>query len=138
MIMNSEDLQNLAYAVNQIIHNFGAVAVVGGAAGALAWRETKVQRKLAWVVLLGWMTQAASGATFGAISFAYYGKFPDIHGIAVAALVVKVVCAILGFSLAVRLLFAQVSEGSIRHAWIVLCGLGALALSSAAVLRLFS
>lgn len=136
--MRSEDAQNLAYAATQIFHNFGAVAVVGGAACAIAWRNTEVQRKLAWVVLAGWITQAASGATFGAISFAYYGKFPDIHGIAIDALIVKVVCAIMGSTLAARLLFAHPSERSRRYAWIALCGLGALALSSAAVLRWFS
>lgn len=132
------DSQNLAYAITQIVHNFGAVAVVGGAACALAWRDDKAQRRLAWLVLIGWLTQAASGATFGAISFAHYGKFPDIHGIAVAALVVKVVCAALGFTLAARQLFVQLSEVSHRYSWLALCGLGALALSSAAVLRWFS
>jgi hypothetical protein len=136
--MRSEDLQNLAYAATQIVHNFGAVAVMGGAACALAWREAKAQRGLAWVVLAGWMAQAASGTTFGAISFAFYGKFPDIHGIAIAALVVKVICAVSGFSLTVRQLFAHLSEESSRLAWFALCWLGALALSSAAVLRWFS
>jgi hypothetical protein len=132
------DSQNLAYAITQIVHNFGAVAVVGGAVCALAWREAEVQRRLAWLVLTGWLVQAASGATFGAISFYYYAKFPDIHGIAVAALIVKVVCAALGFSLAARQLFAHLSEASRRNSWLALCGLGALALSSAAALRWFS
>jgi hypothetical protein len=132
------DWQNLAYAATQIVHNFGAVAVVGGAACALAWREAAVQRRLAWIVLIGWATQAASGATFGAISFYHYGKFPDIHGIAVVALVVKMACAALGFTLAAWLLFAHPPAATSRHAWLALCGLGALALSSAAVLRWFS
>ncbi|MDO8463705.1 MAG: hypothetical protein Q7S46_00405 [Gallionella sp.] len=132
------DWQNLAYAATQIVHNFGAVAVVGGAACALAWREPTVQRRLAWIVLIGWATQGASGATFGAISFYHYGKFPDIHGIAVIALGVKMVCAALGFTLAAWQLFAHPSAASGRHAWIALFVLGALALSSAAVLRWFS
>ena len=132
------DWQNFSYAVTQIIHNFGAVAVVGGAACALAWRDAAVQRRLAWLVLIGWATQAASGATFGAISFYHYGKFPDIHGIAVAALGVKMACAALGFILAAWLLFAHPSTSSSRRAWIALFVLGALALSSAAVLRWFS
>ena len=132
------DWQNLAYAATQIVHNFGAVAVVGGAACALAWRDATVQRRLAWIVLIGWATQAASGATFGAISFYHYGKFPDIHGIAVAALGIKMACAALGFALAAWQLFAHPSAAASRQAWLVLCGLGALALSSAAVLRWFS
>lgn len=136
--MTSEDIQNLAYAVTQIVHNFGAVTVVGGAACALAWRDAEAQRKLAWIVMTGWMIQAVSGATFGAISFAYYGKFPDIHGIAVAALVLKVICAVFGFSLAAWQVFFHPAETFRRNSWLVLCGLGVVALSSAAVLRWFS
>lgn len=132
------DSQNLGYAATQIVHNFGAVAVVGGAACALAWRDSEVQRKLTWIVLIGWATQAASGATFGAISYYYYGKFPDIHGAAMAALLVKMFCAALGFTLAAQQLFLPVPAISRRHAWLVLFALGALALSSAAVLRWFS
>lgn len=138
MIMTNEDLQNLAYATTQIVHNFGAVTVVGGAFCALAWDKADVQRRLAWGVLAGWMVQAASGATFGAISFAFYGKFPDIHGIAIIALVVKIVCAATGFSLAAWQLFGHLSKRYSRFVWIALCALGVLALSSAAVLRWFS
>lgn len=132
------DSQNLGYAATQIIHNFGAVAVVGGAACALAWRDAEVQRRLAWIVLIGWATQAASGATFGAISYYHYGKFPDIHGAAMVALFVKMSCAALGFTLAARQFFFHPTEASSRYVWYTLFGLGALALSSAAVLRWFS
>ncbi len=132
------DRQNLAYAATQIVHNFGAVAVVGGAACALAWRDAGVQRRLAWAVLAGWCVQAVSGATFGAISYFNYGKLPDIHGIAVAALGVKIACAALGFSVTVWQLFIHPPLASSRDAWLVLFTLGALALSSAAVLRWFS
>ncbi|MFZ5523485.1 MAG: hypothetical protein ACOY9D_05295 [Pseudomonadota bacterium] len=132
------DIQNLAYAITQIVHNFGAVTVVGGAVFALVWRDVELQRRLAWMMLAGWLIQAVSGATFGAISYYYYAKFPDIFGIAIAALLVKVICAALGISLAGWLLLAQLSESSRRYAWLVLCILGVLALSSAAVLRWFS
>ena len=132
------DIQNLAYAITQIVHNFGAVTVVGGAVFALVWRDVEQQRRLAWMVLAGWLIQAVSGATFGAISYYYYAKFPDIFGIAIVALLVKVICAALGISLAGWLLLAQLSESSRRYAWLVLCILGMLALSSAAVLRWFS
>jgi len=114
------------------------VTVVGGAVYALLRREAELQRKLAWIVLAGWMIQAFSGATFGAISYYYYAKFPDLFGIAVVALIVKVVCAGLGFTLAGWQLIAHRTEVSRRYAWITLCGLGVLALSSAAVLRWFS
>lgn len=132
------DTQSLAYAAAQIVHNFGAVAVVGGAVCALVWREAAGQRRLARLVLAGWLVQAVSGASFGAISYYYYAKFPDIHGIAVAALVVKVICAVLGSALAAWQLRSRVAETSRRYSWLALCGLGLLALSSAAVLRWFS
>lgn len=131
------DLQNLAYAVTQIVHNFGAVTVTGGALCALR-SESHVQRRLAWLVLLGWGAQAASGATFGAVSYYYYSKFPDIHGIAVAALVVKMACAALGFLLAALYLRAAWNDAARRRAWRALTGLAAIALSSAAFLRWFS
>jgi len=132
------DIQNLAYAITQIVHNFGAVTVVSGAVFALLWRATKVQRRLARLVLAGWLVQAVSGATFGAISYYYYAQFPDLTGIAVAALVLKVVCAALGIFLTAWQLLAQSSDSSRRYSWLALCFLGILALSSAAVLRWFS
>jgi len=132
------DFQNLAYAITQIAHNFGAVTVVGGAVFALVRREVEQQHRLAWIVLAGWLVQAVSGATFGAISYYYYAKFPDLFGVAVVALIVKVICAVLGIALAGWKLIAQDTEASRRYSWIILCGLGALALSSAAVLRWFS
>ena len=132
------DSQNLAYAITQIAHNFGAVTVVGGAVVALVWREAAVQRKLAWMVLAGWLVQAVSGATFGAISYYFYAKFPDIHSIALAALKVKVACAALRFFLAAWQLKAKPSEVVGRYVWLALCGMGVLALSSAAILRWFS
>lgn len=135
-------LQDTLYALTQVAHNFGAVAVTGGAIFS-RWpvqQAPTVQRPLLWLVLLGWALQAASGATLGAISWAFYGKFPDIHGIALAALAIKMACAATGFVLAaVALKYAA--------AWPAQCqatlgyGLMALAvtaLSAAAFLRWFA
>ncbi len=132
------DWQDLGYAATQIVHNFGAVAVVGGSFCALASRDEKVTRTLAWIVLFGWAIQAVSGATFGAISFYNYGRFPDISRIATVALAIKMTCAALGFSVAAWLLFLRPSSAIQQRGWVAMCGLGALALSSAAVLRWFS
>lgn len=132
------DTQNLAYAITQIVHNFGAVTVVGGAVFALMWCESEVQRRLSFMVLSGWLVQALSGATFGAISYYYYAKFPDIHGVAVIALFIKIGCAALGTSLNLWQLFARPAGIVGRYFWLALCGLGVLALCSAAVLRWFS
>lgn len=136
------DLQNLSYAAVQVVHNFGAATVVGSplAALTLAREHLDMQRKLAWLVLAGWVAQLASGAGFGAVSFYNYGKFPDLHGIAVAALAIKVACA----GLALFLLLAMIRTGANwtgkgRHrAWHALTGLGATALTAAAFLRWFS
>ena len=134
------DMQNLAYAVTQIVHNFGAVAVVGSAACAL-WPGCATMRKsLAWIMLAGWAVQAASGAAFGGISWLYYGNFPDIHGVAIAALLVKVTCAAAGFILAAVYLYKEAtwSEPAQQNIWRVLVVLAVTALSAAAFLRWFS
>lgn len=126
----------------QVAHNFGAAAVVGGAAFMLfmAPQPVPLQRKFAWLVGIGWGTQALSGMAFGAISLYYYGAFPDIHGVAIAALVTKMLCAVSG--LAVVMLYLRYAGGWAdrqRHiAWEILFALGATALTAAAFLRWLS
>lgn len=135
------DIQNLGYALTQVVHNFGAAAVVGGAVASL-WLAPRqeLDRSLAWLVCSGWAAQIASGAAFGAISFYYYGKFPDIGGLAIAALAIKVACAISGFSLAALYLLRAASWTATlrRRVWLMLAGLSATALTAAAFLRWFS
>ena len=136
------DMQNLLYAVIQVAHNFGAVAVVGG---SLLGRwpfvlEVQRRRPLAWLVLSGWAVQAISGASFGAVSIAYYGQPPDIHGIAVVALLVKIACAVTGFAVAALWLRYAAGWHELRRegSWRVLMVLGVTALTAAAFLRWFS
>lgn len=136
------DPQNLAYALVQVAHNFGAAAVIGGAAGAffLLRGGTESPRRLAWLVVAGWALQAVSGAGFGAVSYAWYGRFPDLHGIAVIALAIKMLCVAAGFTVAVvylRLAGGWSAAGR-RAAWGGLLVLAAIALSAAAFLRWFS
>jgi hypothetical protein len=135
------DFQNLGYALTQVVHNFGASAVVGGAFASL-WLAPRpeLDRCLAWLVCLGWAAQIASGAAFGAISFYYYGKFPDIGGVAIAALAVKLACAASGISLATLYLLRSASwtVALRRRVWFMLAGLSATALTAAAFLRWFS
>lgn len=135
-------LQDLLYALTQVVHNLGAVAVTGGAILA-RWpvqQGPSVQRPLAWLVLLGWALQAASGATLGAISWAFYGRFPDLHGVALAALLLKMACAATGFVLAaVYLKYASAWTLQRQVAvWRGLVALALAALSAAAFLRWFS
>lgn len=136
------DLQDLGYAIVQTAHNFGAVAVVGGAASMvyMAPQPVLLQRKFAWLVGLGWGTQALSGLIFGAISYHFYGKLPDIHGIAVAALSVKMICAAFGLALvALHFRYAGSWAGARSHVvWKMLLMLGATALTAAAFMRWFS
>ena len=134
--------ENLAYALVQLIHNFGAVSVVGGSVAAL-WPSAQglaAQRGLAWLLLAGWAAQAISGALFGVVSVLYYGQPPDIHGVAVAALVVKVACAVAGFLCAAGFLrFARHwSEAARRRCCRALAAFGAIALAAAAFLRWYS
>lgn len=134
--------ENLAYAFTQIVHNFGAVAVVGGA-GAALWPPPAAKdrnRALAGLVAAGWAMQFASGAAFGGISYYAYGRLPDIHGAALGALYLKIACAAAGLVLAMRLgaRAALWDEARLRRAWRALMALGATALAAAAFLRWLS
>lgn len=135
------DFQNLGYALTQVVHNFGASAVVGAAVAAL-WLGPSPQPKktIAWLVLSGWVAQIASGSVFGAISFYYYGQFPDISVVAMVALAIKVACAVSGIALSsIYLMQAANRPEAWRHGiWLALTALGTTALIAAAFLRWFS
>jgi len=134
--------ENLAYALTQLLHNFGAVVVLGGAALALMTAAMPAERevRLALMVALGWTVQMATGVTFGAVSLHFYGRLPDLHDVAVTALTIKIACAVLGLALSVAVLTnaAQWSSAARRRSWRALAALGAAALAAAAFLRWYS
>jgi hypothetical protein len=133
--------ENLAYALIQVVHNFGAAAVLGGAVFAL-WPTSRLEygRTFAWLILLAWGAQIASGIGFGLTSLYYYGAPPDLGDVAMAALGVKVAAAIGGFWLAAGYLLRgrDWSRPRVRRTFQSLAGLAALALTAAAFLRWFS
>jgi hypothetical protein len=119
------------------------VSVVGTPIATLRFgpQRPELRRTLAWLVLFGWGAQIASGVGFGTVSYVNYGQFPDIHGLAIAALGVKVVCASLALLLAVAYLSpigAAWSERACQRAWRALAGFGVVAITAAAFLRWFS
>lgn len=136
------DPQNLAYALVQVAHNFGAVAVLGGALVGVARQEggRVPARGLGWLVLFGWAVQAGSGAGFGAVSWLAYGRLPDLHAIAAGALALKLACATGGFVLAALWLrFGRGwTQATWRRTWGALAALAATALTAAAFLRWFA
>ena len=137
------DTQDLGYALTQVLHNLGAVSVTGGAAAARGLKLAATQagqRTLAMLVLAGWAAQGASGVGFGAVSYASYGHFPDIHGIAIGALVLKMACTAAGFSLAALYLAREAgwSAPGRQRAWTIELLLALTALGAAAFLRWFS
>ncbi len=133
-------MENLSYAIVQVVHNFGAVAVMGGATFALYPGTAALHRKLAWLVGFGWITQAMSGMSFAAVSYHYYGKLPDIHDIAMTALLIKMLCAVFGVSIVIIYLrySTNLTIERRRLAWQLLTALGMTALTAAAFLRWFS
>jgi hypothetical protein len=135
-------VQNLIYALIQVIHNFGAVTVVGTAASAL-WLvrgNAAVQHRLALLLAMAWAVQAASGSLFGITTFYFEGHLPDIHGIAVDALLIKIICALVGFIVAVT--YVKLHSGWAPNkqllVWRLSFAIGVVALGSAAFLRWFS
>lgn len=136
--MASEDL---AYALTQVVHNFGAAGVVGGAFFAL-WPAFRPEhaRLMAWLVLAAWSAQIGSGIVFGAVSLYNYGQTPDLSAVAMGALVVKVTAAAAGFLLSAYYLLKgkEWSPARIRTTFRSLGVLGATALTAAAFLRWFA
>ncbi len=133
--------ENLAYALTQVVHNFGAAAVLGGAVFAL-WPIFRLEnvRTFAWLILAAWGAQIASGGLFGLTSLYYYGETPDLSSVALAALAVKVAAAITGFLLAAFFLMRGKTwtRTGVRLGFQSLAALAAIALTAAAFLRWFS
>jgi len=133
------DLENALYSGVQIAHNFGAAAVAGLPVAALWLRPAApVARRMAALTLFAWAVQAASGAGFGTVSYFEEGELPQIHHLALAALCIKIFCAITAILL-LSLYFRRRREGAPSAAlWRGLAGLGTTALTFAAILRWFS
>jgi hypothetical protein len=135
-------VQNLIYALIQVIHNFGAATVVGTATAAiwLAHGNAGVRHRLSFLMASAWAIQAASGVMFGATTYYFEKSLPDIHGVAVDALLVKTACATAGFVLAIVLIRHDRDWSTTKQfrAWRTLLALGVIALASAAFLRWFS
>jgi len=133
--------ENLAYALTQVVHNFGAVAVVGGAIFAL-WPAPRLDyaRTFAWLILVAWGAQIASGGMFGVTSLHFYGETPDLSRIAMTALAIKVAAALSGFLLAALYLVRgrTWTLTRVRGTFKTLAALGGTALTAAAFLRWFS
>lgn len=132
--------QNLAYSVVQAVHNFGAVAAVGASLAAVKFRSIDIRKTLARFALAGLAIQAASGAAFGAVSYFFYHRFPDIAGIATVALAIKISCVIIGFLWLAAYFFqgCNWTAAKTNVMWISLSWLTVTALTAAAFLRWFS
>jgi hypothetical protein len=132
-------MTELVYALVQAVHNLGAVAVVASPAVALGsrGRGESGERRLAWVLLAAWGLQAASGAGFAAASYGLKGALPEVTGVALAALVVKMAATAAGLTLGALLLWARrLASGRPRAvAWTLGLGLAVAALTAAAPLR---
>lgn len=135
-------MENLTYALVQVVHNFGAAGVVGGSVLAL-WptpQPPSTLRRLAWLVTLSWGAQILSGVGFGLTSLYYYGLLPDIHGTAVVALAIKIAAAVLGLAIAAVYLGRHRgwNDAQRLRAWRFTALLAIVALTAAAFLRWYS
>ena len=132
---------NLVYTGVQTLHNFGAVTVVGSP--AVAWWFARdnpaAQCRLAWLLVIGWAVQGASGAGFGMTSYFLKGQLPEISGVALIALVAKIACATCGFAVGVLYLktASQWSVATRLKVWQGMLALAGTALTAAAFLRWF-
>jgi len=132
-------MTELVYALVQAGHNLGAVLVVASPAVALGLqgRAPGLERRLAWALLAAWALQAASGAGFAAASLGLKGQLPEVTGVALVALAVKLAATAGGLALAAALLWRRGLAGARPRtvAWAVGLGLSLAALTAAAPLR---
>jgi hypothetical protein len=133
-------MQNLLYALIQSIHNIGAVVIVGVGAYGLFLAPDRYKTTLAVIQSITWSLQGLSGGIFGLTTLYFYHQLPDIHGVAIWALMVKIVCVILGCCIATSYaLWNEYFSSKVKKlCWILMFSLGNIALSSAAFLRWFS
>jgi hypothetical protein len=118
----------------------GAATIVGVGFYGVFCTQANSGTRLAWVQAFAWMIQGLGGAAFGLTTYWFYGHLPDIHGVAVLALLVKMGCVMMGFLLAIfyALWCHRWSSGRCRLVWGTSFALGLIALTSAAFLRWFS
>ncbi|MEK6748107.1 MAG: hypothetical protein AABY83_02720 [Pseudomonadota bacterium] len=130
-----------AYALVQVAHNFGAVAVVGSPAAAWLWvrEQRRAPSVLMWLVGVGWWLQIASGVGFAATSYLSRGELPETSGVALIALSIKVGCAICALSMVGVYAWRRHTQGLQSQIWVwpILSAIGAVALVNAALLRWF-
>lgn len=135
-------MENLAYTIVQVVHNFGAVAVAGGSIFALfpITQHTNVQRQLALIVGAGWLVQGMSGLGFAVTSYYFYNTFPELDRSAQAALFIKIICATSGLIVATKIYRRLVDQPfrSRKADWGFLVVFGATSLICAAILRWYS
>lgn len=132
-------MENLTYSVIQAFHNVGAIGVVAAPTVIyllLGNSDAIVKTNYIAIALASWLIQVLSGIGFGVTSFSFYGQIPDIDGVALVALVVKVICAMLSMGLYLYLLLPK-SQGLRAHksVWRILVVASVLPLVSAAFLR---
>jgi hypothetical protein len=132
-------MTELVYTLVQAVHNLGAVAVVASPAVGLGLRGRGAasERLLAWILLAAWGLQGASGAGFAAASYGLKGALPEVGGVALTALVVKVAATAAGITRGAGLLWARRLAGGRPRAvaWALGLGLAVAALLAAAPLR---
>jgi hypothetical protein len=130
---------DLLYALVQLVHNLGAAALVGGPVAALALAPPggAARRRLALAVLLAWALQAATGAGFALASYGLKGALPEVAGVALAALAVKLAATAAGLALGALLVRSRGrwSPRGERRAWAATLALAVAALCAAAFLR---
>lgn len=133
-------MQNLIYAFIQVLHNFGAAAIIGFSVYGFMATKAGPKPGLGYLLAMAWLIQGVSGGFFGLTTYYYHHQLPDIHGVAMAALLIKIACVVLGFSIAASyaIWFKRYSLVFVRGIWIGLTLVGLTALSAAAFLRWFS
>ncbi len=132
-------MENLSYAVVQVIHNVGAIMFVAVPFIRLMILQRDIQHNATLLIILaiiGGSLQLLSGAGFAFVSHFFHGQIPEIEGIAFNALVIKISCVVISIGIYLYLIKSQDKISSLTQAiWRLLGVLAIIPLISAAFLR---
>lgn len=87
------------YAVIQTVHNLGASITFAASGYAVLGYRPERRRILVFWLTSGWLVQLVTGFSFGLASHYLRGGIPDINGVSLIALMIKIICAAVGLLL---------------------------------------
>lgn len=127
----------IVYSIIQLIHTIDG-ALILGAPLFLIWYEPtleKINDVLRFLFLI-WGVQGITGISFGLASLTFYDGLPELSPVGLIAVLVKISCVIIAFTICGWFLYQNRKWGKInKGSWYILFALALISHIGAAILR---